>query len=156
MLGTLLLLWIGFWLVFFFIRTKRPKNFPPGPLPLPFFGNLQHLSLGNPIKNLEKLSERYGKVFSLYIGGKPAVVLNGFQAMKEAMITRAVDFAGRPGGMMVSHLGGQQGVVMADYGPGWKEHKRFGLMTLRNFGLGKKSMEERILDEISCPTSGHI
>lgn len=40
------------------------------------------------------------------------------------------------------------GVIMADYGPGWKEHRRFDLMTLRNFGMGKQSMENRILDEI--------
>lgn len=40
------------------------------------------------------------------------------------------------------------GVILADYGPGWRDHRRFALMTLRNFGLGKKSMEDRINDEI--------
>lgn len=41
------------------------------------------------------------------------------------------------------------GIIMADYGPGWKEHRRFALTTLRNLGLGKQSMEERILGEVS-------
>jgi cytochrome P450 family 2 subfamily X len=41
------------------------------------------------------------------------------------------------------------GVILLDYGSSWKEHRRFALMTLKNFGLGKQSMEERILGEIS-------
>ncbi|KPP57651.1 cytochrome P450, family 2, subfamily X, polypeptide 9-like, partial [Scleropages formosus] len=90
-------------------ETRRPKNFPPGPWPVPIFGNLLQLNLANPIKDLGKLSERYGKVFSLYFGERPAVVLNGLQAMKEAMVIRAVDFAGRPLGMMVTHLGDGKG-----------------------------------------------
>ncbi|XP_051548446.1 cytochrome P450 2F2-like [Myxocyprinus asiaticus] len=149
MLGSLILLWICVLLVFLFIRIQRPKNFPPGPQPLPIFGNLLDLSINNPLKDFEKLAKRYGNVYGLYWGSRPVVVLHGFEAIKEALVTKAVDFAGRPTDFMINHISENKGVILADYGPAWKEHRRFALMTLRNFGLGKQSMEERILGETS-------
>ncbi|XP_030632104.1 cytochrome P450 2F2 isoform X1 [Chanos chanos] len=149
MLGSVILLWLCTCLLFLLVRTRRPKNFPPGPRPLPLFGNLLQLSIANPMKDLEELSKRYGNIYSLYMGSKAAVVLNGFEAMKEALVTKAVDFAGRPKDLMVNHVTEGKGVILTDYGPSWREHRRFALMTLRNFGLGKQSMEERILGEVS-------
>lgn len=40
-------------LLIFFGKVNRPKNFPPGPQPIPIFGNLLHLSLGNALIALE-------------------------------------------------------------------------------------------------------
>nr|XP_033495921.1 cytochrome P450 1A1-like [Epinephelus lanceolatus] len=100
----------------------------------------------------EKLAKRYGNVYSLFIGPRPVVVINGLQALKEALINKADDFSGRPQDQMVNHAvvvkANAPGVVLADYNPAWKQQRRFGLMTLRNLGLGKHSMEQRILGEI--------
>ncbi|CAB1344825.1 unnamed protein product [Coregonus sp. 'balchen'] len=149
MLGSVVLLWLFILLLFFFFRVRRPKNFPPGPRPLPILGNLLQLDPVNPLKDLERLKRRYGNVFSIYIGSRPAVVLNGLEVVHEALVTHAAEYAGRPTHLLISHLFEGKGIVMANYGSSWRDHRRFALTTLRNFGLGKHSMEERILEEVS-------
>uniref|UniRef100_A0A8C6M163 Cytochrome P450, family 2, subfamily J, polypeptide 2 n=1 Tax=Nothobranchius furzeri TaxID=105023 RepID=A0A8C6M163_NOTFU len=134
--------------IFLQLRSGRPKNFPPGPPILPVVGNLLELNLENPLKDFERLRTTYGDVYSLFIGRKAAVVINGLETVKEAIMTKAADFAGRPQDLLVNDVTQRKGVILADYGSSWREHRRFALMTLRNFGLGKKSMENRILDEI--------
>ncbi|XP_076156143.1 cytochrome P450 2F2-like [Alosa pseudoharengus] len=149
MWAALILLWICVCLVLVQLRTRRPNKFPPGPRPLPFFGNLLEFSVLNPLNDLQRMSDKYGKIFSVFIGSRPAVFLHGVEAIKEALVTKGVDFAGRPQGLMVNDITQGRGVILVDYGSSWRDHRRFALMTLRNFGLGKQSMEERIYRELS-------
>uniref|UniRef100_A0A672FR50 Cytochrome P450, family 2, subfamily X, polypeptide 9 n=1 Tax=Salarias fasciatus TaxID=181472 RepID=A0A672FR50_SALFA len=135
-------------LYFLILKTRRPRNFPPGPFALPILGNLLQLSLEDPLKYVEKLRRNYGNVYSLFIGSNPAVVISGLKVMKEAMVTKGVDFAGRPQNLFINAITMKRGVALADYGLSWKEHRRFALMTLRNFGMGRTSMEDRIHGEI--------
>ncbi|XP_072290779.1 cytochrome P450 2F3-like [Eucyclogobius newberryi] len=148
MFATVLLLGICLFFVIMHFKSRRPPNFPPGPTALPFLGNMHHLSPSNPLIDMEKLRRTYGNVYSLYIGPRAAVVVNGYKALKEALVTKGVDFAGRPQDMFVNDVVERRGVVLADYGPAWKEHRRFGLMTMRNFGMGKRSMEQKIMEEL--------
>ncbi|XP_041852021.1 cytochrome P450 2F2-like [Melanotaenia boesemani] len=148
MFVTLLLLWLCICFIILQLKSRRPKNFPPGPPVLPILGNLLHLNLENPLKDFERLHKSYGNVYSLFIGPNPAVVINGLKAMKEAIVIKASDFSGRPHDSFVSNVTQRKGVILADYGSVWRDHRRFALMTLRNFGLGKKSMEDRIHDEV--------
>uniref|UniRef100_A0A672FQE4 Cytochrome P450, family 2, subfamily X, polypeptide 9 n=1 Tax=Salarias fasciatus TaxID=181472 RepID=A0A672FQE4_SALFA len=135
-------------LYFLIIKTRRPRNFPPGPFALPILGNLLQLSLEDPVKYVEKLRRTYGNVYSLFIGSNPAVVISGLKVMKEAIVTKGVEFAGRPQDLFINAITMKKGVALANYGLSWKEHRRFALMTLRNFGMGRTSMEDRIHGEI--------
>uniref|UniRef100_A0A3Q1JN44 Cytochrome P450, family 2, subfamily X, polypeptide 9 n=1 Tax=Anabas testudineus TaxID=64144 RepID=A0A3Q1JN44_ANATE len=148
MFATVILLCLCFWFILLQLKSRRPKNFPPGPPILPVLGNMLNVSLKNPLKDFGRLRRSYGNIYSLFIGPRRAVVISGVNAIKEALVTKANDFSGRPQDQLINDVNHRKGVVLADYGPGWREHRRFALMTLRNFGLGKNSMEERIHGEI--------
>uniref|UniRef100_A0A8C5H443 Uncharacterized protein n=1 Tax=Gouania willdenowi TaxID=441366 RepID=A0A8C5H443_GOUWI len=95
-----------------------------------------------------QLRRTYGNTCSLFIGPRPAVVTNGIKAIREAIVIRSAAFAGRPQNLLFNYLTERKGVIFVDYGPHWKEHRRFTLMTFKNFGLGQTSMEDRINEEI--------
>ncbi|XP_016430350.1 cytochrome P450 2B4-like isoform X1 [Sinocyclocheilus rhinocerous] len=115
---------------------------PPGPRPLPFVGTIP--SFKKPLEAIRSLSQ-YGEMSAVYFGRKPMIVLNTIQVTKEAFVQEA--FSGRPFMPLVDWLTKRLGIIMAPFGHSWRQQRRFALHTLRNFGLGKKSVEDRVLEE---------
>ncbi|XP_029403952.1 cytochrome P450 2D10 isoform X3 [Mus pahari] len=135
-------------------RQRWTSRYPPGPVPWPVLGNLLQVDLDNMPYSLYKLQNRYGDVFSLQMAWKPVVVISGLKAVREVLVTCGEDTADRPEMPILQHRGyGQKakGVVLAPYGPEWREQRRFSVSTLRNFGLGKKSLEQWVTEE-----AGHL
>uniref|UniRef100_A0A8C6MX92 Cytochrome P450 n=1 Tax=Mus spicilegus TaxID=10103 RepID=A0A8C6MX92_MUSSI len=135
-------------------RQHWTSRYPPGPVPWPVLGNLLQVDLDNMPYSLYKLQKRYGDVFSLQMGWKPMVVISGLKAVREVLVTCGEDTADRPEMPIFQHLGyGEKakGVVFAPYGPEWREQRRFSVSTLRNLGLGKKSLEQWVTEE-----AGHL
>ncbi|XP_058528007.1 cytochrome P450 2C14-like isoform X1 [Ochotona princeps] len=124
-------------------------NLPPGPTPLPILGNILQLGFKDISKSLTKLSEVYGPVFTVYLGMKPTVVLHGYEAVKEALIDLGEEFSGRTI-LPVNHKVTKGLGVIFSNGKTWKHTRRFSLVTLRNFGMGKRSIEERVQEEARC------
>ncbi|XP_023402679.2 cytochrome P450 2C19-like isoform X1 [Loxodonta africana] len=122
---------------------------PPGPTPLPIIGNILQLDMRNIKKSMQNLSEAYGPVFTLYIGMKPTVVLHGYEAIKEALIDMGEEFSGRGHFPLLERSKKGFGVAFSN-GKMWKETRRFSLMTLRNLGMGKRRLEDRVQEEASC------
>ncbi|GCC35246.1 hypothetical protein chiPu_0013729 [Chiloscyllium punctatum] len=84
-------------LLYFNSGLKNPGviNFPPGPPSLPVIGNLHMLDLKKLNKSLMKLSEKYGEVFSIKLGPTTAVVLTGYETVKDALVNNADEFGER-------------------------------------------------------------
>ncbi|XP_072552351.1 cytochrome P450 2B4-like [Salminus brasiliensis] len=128
----------------FRLNSSRSRN-PPGPKPLPFVGNMPQLMKDR--MAYIKLMPKYGEMCSVYLGRKPTIVLNTVEIAKEAFIQNGAMFSGRPDIPLVRWFNKGYGIVMAPYGHSWRQQRRFALHTLRDFGLGKKSVEERVAEE---------
>ncbi|XP_024906416.1 cytochrome P450 2D14 isoform X1 [Pteropus alecto] len=134
-------------------RACWAARYPPGPMPLPGLGNLLQVNFRDMLCCVNQLRHRFGDVFSLQLAWTPVVVVNGLAAVREVLVNRSEDTADRPPMPIYKHLGfgpRSQGVVLARYGVVWREQRRFSVSTMRNFGLGKKSLEQWVTKEATC------
>ncbi|XP_067316993.1 cytochrome P450 2G1-like [Anolis sagrei] len=124
----------------------KEGRFPPGPMPLPFFGNLLQLNPKDPLKSLLALRDKYGPLYTLYLGPRRVVVLCGLEILKEALVDHGEQFSGRGEMVIIDQSFRGFGIAFSN-GERWKKLRHFSLNTLKNFGMGKCSIEERIQDE---------
>ncbi|KAM4631944.1 cytochrome P450 2K1-like isoform 1-T1 [Discoglossus pictus] len=127
---------------------------PPGPTPLPLIGNLHMIDMKKPFQTLMKMSEKYGDIFTVQFGPKKIVVLAGYKTVKEALVNQADDFGERADMPLFKNIMKGHGIILA-HGESWKVMRRFALSTLRDFGMGKKTIESRIQDELN-PLLEHL
>ncbi|XP_039638086.1 cytochrome P450 2K1-like isoform X1 [Perca fluviatilis] len=125
---------------------KEDRKGPPGPKPFPLIGNLLQLDLKRPYNTLLKLSKTYGSVFTVYLGPQKVVVLAGYKTVKEALLSYAEEFGERDPMLIMQEYSQGHGVLWAN-GDSWKEMRRFALTNLRDFGMGKKASEDKLIEE---------
>ncbi|XP_021488969.1 cytochrome P450 2U1 isoform X5 [Meriones unguiculatus] len=163
--GALLLGGLAVLLGWVWLRWQRACGIPPGPAPRPLVGNLGHLLVPRFLRlqfwldsgsqaatvgrhvHLARLAAVYGNVFSFFIGHRLVVVLSDFHSVREALVQQAEVFSDRPRLPLISILTKEKGIVFAHYGPIWKQQRKFSHSTLRHFGLGKLSLEPKIIEE---------
>ncbi|KAK7174288.1 hypothetical protein R3I93_001482 [Phoxinus phoxinus] len=146
LLGALLLILV-LYLVFSGSRSQKEGKEPPGPKPLPLLGNLLTLNLERPFDTLCELSRTYGNVFQVFFGPKKVVVLAGHKSVKEALVNYADEFGERDITPAFRIVTDGHGILFSN-GENWREMRRFALSNLRDFGMGKRGSEEKIIEEI--------
>ncbi|XP_069830376.1 cytochrome P450 2K6-like [Dendropsophus ebraccatus] len=149
---TIVLLFIIFCLftkVFYNQKENKYKNFPLGPKCLPVIGNLHIFDITDPSRTLTQLSNKYGPVFSIQLGMQKVIVLYGYDAVKDAFVNHAEEFADRADIPIFTDIFKGHGIIFSN-GENWKVMRRFTISTLRDFGMGRKSLEDRINEESDC------
>ncbi|KAM3930530.1 cytochrome P450 2K1-like [Leptodactylus fuscus] len=127
-------------------KDDLPKNFPPGPKPLPIIGNIHILNLKKPYKTFLELSKEYGPVFTVHIGSQKMVLLCGYETVKDALVNYAEEFSERPHIPIFEDITKGFGVIFS-HGENWKVMRRFTLSTLRDLGMGRRTIENKINEE---------
>ncbi|KAM3930484.1 cytochrome P450 2K6-like isoform 1-T3 [Leptodactylus fuscus] len=137
--------------LFFFYGRKRNvyHNLPPGPRPLPIIGNLHILDAKKPYQTLHELSEKYGPVYTIHFGEEKLIIICGYDAVKDALVNHADEFAGRPIVPVIELVSKGLGVIFSG-DEQWRLMRRFTLSTLRDFGMGRESIENKISEESNC------
>uniref|UniRef100_G1U925 Cytochrome P450 n=1 Tax=Oryctolagus cuniculus TaxID=9986 RepID=G1U925_RABIT len=130
-------------------HPKAHSRLSPGPPTLPILGNLLQMDRKGLLRSFLRLREKHGDVFTVYLGSRPVVVLCGTDAIREALVDQAEAFSGRGKIAVVDPIFQGYGVIFAN-GERWRALRRFSLATMRDFGMGKRSVEERIQEEARC------
>ncbi|XP_004446743.2 cytochrome P450 2J2-like [Dasypus novemcinctus] len=137
---------IAFLFVADFLKRRRRKNYPPGPWGLPFIGNFFHLDFKQIHLQLQQLVKQHGNLLSVYFGDFHSVLITGLPLIKEVLVHQEQKFLNRLLTPTQEQIFKSNGIITSN-GQTWKEQRRFVLTTLRNFGLGKRSLEECIQEE---------
>ncbi|XP_078665995.1 cytochrome P450 2U1-like [Branchiostoma floridae x Branchiostoma belcheri] len=132
---------------------KRCRNLPPYPAGrVPVLGHL--LALGRaPHLKLTAWRRQYRDVFTVRMGMEDVVVLNGYTAVKDALVNRSELFASRPPNYLFDAVFGfGKDFATARWETEVKKRKRFATAALKNLGMkvGTGSIEEKIREEASC------
>ena len=94
------------------------------------------------------MAEKYGDVFSMMLGNRLVVVLNGLDAIQEAIVKHSTAFAGRPQ-LHTFKLGNTDGssLTLTDYSPQWRLSRKISVAAIQNFAKKTDILEEKLLQE---------
>ena len=126
-------------------RAKRKLAFP-GPKGLPFLGSCLEMRK-RPVHQLfTEWSAKYGGVFAFSIFGKEYLVVSSPEALREVLITKGKDFAGRPHNFRSDlRTDGAQNIIRQNNLALHRVLRQISQSVLNAYGRGKGRLES-ILD----------
>ena len=126
-----------------YLWQQRPKNSPPSTNGLPFLGVI--LSMGKYTeKTMTKWAKLYGPIYMMKAGPVDVVVISSSEIAYEAY-AKSEFFNDRPIGALGAVSDGR-GILFVNKTDIHTEQRRFGLNTLRLFGMGRRTLEPQLIE----------
>ncbi|KAJ8045775.1 Steroid 17-alpha-hydroxylase/17,20 lyase [Holothuria leucospilota] len=138
---------VGLWV---WSQQKPRKDFPPGPKGWPLIGNiLEFMSDTPPQIIFMEHAKKYGDIFSIRIGQRWTVILNGAAVIKEALLKKGIEFANRPSSFSIDLFSeGGKDIVFGQFTPTWKLHRKLAYSAFRTLATGNNERFEKLVYSI--------
>lgn len=110
------------------MRRRNPERLPyaPGPRQLPFIGSLFDIPRSKSALTYIKWREQYGPLAWAVVTGTQYLIVNDYEMIKELFEKKGNIYLNRPHqNIMVAEIGINKGTPLTQYGPIWKQHRRF-------------------------------
>lgn len=131
------------------MKHKKKHNFPPGPWCLPVLGNLlMFLKEPDLIKVFNKLKIKYGPIYKLKFGIIETVVVSNTELAIEGLVTKQIDFAGRPNiDSFVRLSEGRKNISLGDYDHEWHLRRKLAYKSVKLF-LSGPNLDEKVSNSV--------
>ena len=125
------------------IWRRRPPDAPPGSNGLPIIGMVASIR-DKPERVMARWNKDYGPVCMMKMGFSDVVILGSLKAVQEAFV-KSSSFSDRPATALEVFADGK-GVILLNANSYHKVQRRFTLNGLREFGMGRRSLEPRLIE----------
>ncbi|KAJ3669088.1 hypothetical protein LUZ60_011038 [Juncus effusus] len=138
------------------LRGRRLR-LPPGPLPVPIFGNW--LQVGDDLnhRNLTALARKFGDAFLLRMGQRNLVVVSSPNLAREVLHTQGVEFGSRTRNVVFDIFTGEgQDMVFTVYGDHWRKMRRimtvpfFTNKVVQQYRSGWEAEAQAVVDDVKA------
>ena len=133
----------------------RKLKMPPGPLPVPVFGNW--LQVGDDLnhRNLTDYAKKFGDIFQLRMGQRNLVVVSSPDLAKDVLHTQGVEFGSRTRNVVFDIFTGKgQDMVFTVYGEHWRKMRRimtvpfFTNKVVQQYRAGWEDEAARVVEDV--------
>ena len=147
---TVLVLVLVTLITYMFLSYRRDKRVPPGPPLLPIVGNLFSLASTDPLANFARLREKYGDIYSIYVGKELNIVFNGYDVINDALMKQGTLFSRRPENAYAKAVADYVGIVGTN-DKLWREQRGLALKALQSLCLknGSRHIDNLILTGVN-------
>ncbi|TDZ13611.1 Multifunctional cytochrome P450 monooxygenase [Colletotrichum spinosum] len=115
-------------LVVYRLSSRKSRNLPPGPRPLPLLGNIKDFPPDGTPEHLHWLKHKdlYGPISSVTVMGMTLVIVHDKELAHELLDQHAGKTSGRPSMVMANKLCGYESIVLCQgYNPMFRRYRKF-------------------------------